>query len=63
MLEWCYYQEELQRLRTQGRRQDFCFGGANLAVKGSPAGSAAPGIARAVRGHAPPEKFEILGFL
>ena len=47
----------------QGRRQDFCFGGANLAAKGSPAGSAAPGIARGVWEHAPPENFEILGCL
>ena len=46
----------------QGRRQYFCFGGANLA-KGSPAGSTAPGIARGIRGHAPPENFEILGCL
>jgi len=39
----------------QGRRQDFCFGGANLAAKVSPAGSAVAGIARGVLGHAPPE--------
>jgi len=45
----------------QGRRQDFWFGGANLAAKGSPAWSAAPGIARGVWGHAPPENFVILG--
>ena len=47
----------------QGRRQDFCFEGANLAATGSPAGSAVPGIARGVWGHAPPENFEILGCL
>jgi len=50
-------------MTLQGRRQDFCFGGANLAAKGSPAGSAVPGIARGVWGHAPPENFEILGCL
>jgi len=46
---------------VQGRRQDFCFGGVNLAAKGSLAGSSAPGIARG--GHAPPENLEILGCL
>jgi len=34
-----------------------------LAAKGSPAGSAVPGIARGVRGHVPPENLEILGCL
>ena len=34
-----------------------------MAAKGSPAGSAAPGIARGFRGHAPLENFEILGCL
>ena len=44
----------------QGRRQAFCFWGANLAAKGGPAGSTPSGIARGVQGHAPPENFEIL---
>ena len=48
---------------SQGRRQVFWFGGANLAAKGSPAGSVATSIARGVRGHAPPENFRILGCL
>ena len=51
------------RNHLQGRRQDFCFGVANLAAKGSLAGSTVPGIAKGVRGHAPPENFEILGCL
>ena len=38
---------------VQGRRQDFCFGGANLAAKGSPAGSTVPGIARGSGGMLP----------
>jgi len=50
-------------LTRQGRRQDFCFWGANLAAKGSPAGSTVVGIARGGPGNAPPENFEILGCL
>ena len=41
----------------------FSLGVLNLAAKGSPAGSVATGIPRGVRGHAPPENFEILGCL
>ena len=38
----------------------FSLGVLNLAAKGSPAGSVATGIPRGVRGHSPPENFEIL---
>ena len=48
--------------RTLIRAVDkFLFWGASLAAKSSPAGCAAPGIAREVWGHAPLENFEILG--